>query len=227
MNTQKAIVYDDTCPMCRWYTKAFVNAGLLEEDGRVSFSELDDRELIQCMDLERSRDEIPLLDREGGPTLYGIDSLVYLLGDKLPIIPRLMKYRSVDWLVRRFYKLVSYNRRVIAPSRSEPGKIDCTPHFDYRYRMIYVFLATSFGLLVLTRFWVWSLLCWILLLLPALALRRERLVEYLGQYSTVVMLGGLLLLPSIWVPFLSTGLMILAGLVMLWQLFRRAGLFYA
>ena len=62
-NKNKTLVYDDACPMCVWYTGAFVKTGLLEEAGRLPFSAASP-ELLGAINCERGKNEIPLLDTE-------------------------------------------------------------------------------------------------------------------------------------------------------------------
>ena len=84
MKTEKAIIYDDNCPMCKWYTGAFVEANLLKSSNRISFSELNDTPLAEQIEMQRSKHEIPLVDLDGGETIYGVDSLVQLLKPRFP-----------------------------------------------------------------------------------------------------------------------------------------------
>ena len=63
----KAIIYDDTCPLCVWYTGAFVKTGMLKENNRISFNELTGKsEITEQMNMHRSKHEIPLVGFEGG-----------------------------------------------------------------------------------------------------------------------------------------------------------------
>ena len=79
----KILIYDDNCPLCSWYTSLFVKYGLLNPDGRKPFSSLDDI-LARQIDLDKSRNEIPLIDTVSGKVFYGIDSLLEVLGEKMP-----------------------------------------------------------------------------------------------------------------------------------------------
>jgi len=234
MPTQKTMLYDDACPMCCWYTQAFVRHGLLESNGRRSFSEFTESELAESIDLDRSRDEIPLLDTEGGQTLYGIDSLAYLLGQRWPIIPRLLRVAPLHWTITRFYKLISYNRRVIAASRPGKNGINCTPHFNYFYRILYILLALAFSTYLIASFadtylsftgWVVALLFIMLLLSPSLYWRGKRGITYAGLMVTVLLMGGLLLAPGMLLPAAAPVFGLLALAVMIWELKRRVGLF--
>jgi len=34
------LIYDNECPMCTMYSKGFIHAGMLDENGREAFTEL-------------------------------------------------------------------------------------------------------------------------------------------------------------------------------------------
>jgi predicted DCC family thiol-disulfide oxidoreductase YuxK len=104
MEPQKTIIYDDNCPLCCWYTDAFVQTGLLPQEGRQSFTATQLTSLPQ-FDLDRSKDEIPLIDNRGGATLYGIDSLVYLLGQRWPWIPKVAAWAPINWFLRKRHRI--------------------------------------------------------------------------------------------------------------------------
>ena len=229
----KAIIYDDTCPMCRWYTGVFVQHQFLQEKNRISFSELEDRALVEAIDLERSRDEIPLIDLEGGPTLYGLDSLLHILGQRFPIIPRLAQIRPIGWFFRSLYKLVSYNRRLIAPSKPQVITYDCTPHYHRTYRWIYLIFALLVGMggLFTSTNAVHPLLNILVvagslvLLSPAFLFREEKGMNYAGMMATVLLVGGLIALPSLWWPAAAPAFGLLALATMVWQANRRMWVF--
>ena len=146
MTTYKIIVYDDNCPLCCWYTGAFVETGLLTPDGRQAFGEIDPDKMANQLDLERSKDEIPLLDVNGGATLYGIDSLLYILGQRWPWMVHVARWAPINWFIRSLYKFISYNRRVIVGSQTPEGSFDCSPQFNSFYRYLYLAFAALVGL---------------------------------------------------------------------------------
>jgi hypothetical protein len=234
MTTQKAIIYDDSCPMCCWYTGEFVRLGFLKEEGRRSFSELSESEWMDNIDLDRSRDEIPLIDTAGGDTLYGIDSLSYLLGQRLPFIPKALSYRPLRWFFSRLYKFISYNRREIAASPPSKEGIDCTPHFNLFYRLLYLFFSLSVGAMLIGKFTMMYLPgtaiylvpgVVILLLLPALGWSLQKGVTYAGLMSTVILMMGLLLIPAFWWSALAPVLGGVALAIGGWQMWKRFTLF--
>lgn len=214
------IFYDHTCPLCRWYTREFVRFDLLQPNGRVRFTDLETSDVAGRIDLARGRHEIPLVDHATGTTHYGVDALVHLLAARLPWLPRVVRFGPIDWFVRRLYKLVSYNRRTIAPSVGQPTAYDCTPDFNWKYRLTYVLLAAG------TALW---LLPAVLLLVPLLALLGGLLVrgaearlEALGQVTTAALVGALLWLLLAWI---TPMVQIPVGIFMIGDVLRRGRIF--
>jgi predicted DCC family thiol-disulfide oxidoreductase YuxK len=85
----KALLYDDNCPLCKAYTNAFVQTGFLQQKNRIAFSEINTSQFD--IDWKKARHEIPLIDRDTGQVLYGIDALVNILQQKCVCI---------GWLIR-------------------------------------------------------------------------------------------------------------------------------
>jgi predicted DCC family thiol-disulfide oxidoreductase YuxK len=242
-SSSKAIVYDSTCPMCALYTKGFVKWGMLEPDNRIAFAQLEADTLPFPMDLHRSKHEIPLVDLQGGETLYGLDALVFLLDQKIPFIKRTVQLPPVNTFFRWLYHLVSYNRRVIIPSTPSQQGLDCTPDFHKSYRQQFIGLAilvsvlitwlfgesvakylppTSFGLkmvLIAGTGWV------VQMGIASLYLKGQQRINYWGHLGVIMILGVLVLLPGIWLGNLTghTSLLIpltsvlLSSSLMLWQ----------
>lgn len=223
MVNDKIIIYDDNCPLCCWYTDAFVSTGLLKNEHRLSFSQLSNEGLLEKLDLEKSKDEIPLLDTAGEPTLYGIDSLLELLGRRWPWVKVVANVAPINWFLRRLYKLVSYNRRIIVGSESSPlVHFDCTPHFNLFYRRLYLLIALVVGggalLAYMSMYLPFGIafsigLGWILLLLRGVAQPLEKRITYWGVMLTPLLLIGLILMPTLVWPSLKVVLGLVATLV--------------
>ena len=122
----KVLIYDDNCPLCTWYSSLFVSCGLLPTEGRKPFSALDSS-LLKAIDLDKSRNEIPLLDTKSGNVLYGIDALLEILGQRSGFIKTTGKIKPINWLLKKIYKFISYNRKVIVAKKCSTGAIDCSP----------------------------------------------------------------------------------------------------
>ena len=132
----KALVYDDNCPLCKAYTAAFVKGGLLKAKNRIAFSHVN----IQQFHLEwkKARNEIPLIDLKTGEVKYGVDALTDILQQKFPLIKSIMKIKWLNWFFRKLYKLVSYNRKIIVASVTVTRALDCAPDYSFFWRWVLI-----------------------------------------------------------------------------------------
>ena len=210
--TDKILVYDDACPLCVAYTGAFVKTGLLTPEGRQPFSSATP-ELLHSINWQRSKNEIPLLDPVTKQVWYGIDALLEILGQKCHAIKTIGHLKPVNWLLKKLYSFISYNRKVIVAVKASPLQIDCTPSFNVFYRALFMLLflvANTLMLLpvhqyLLTQIPMYSLSTRQLLLLHgaiviincllALFLPKQTAFEYLGQVNMLTLITNLLLIP--------------------------------
>jgi len=205
------LVYDDNCPLCSWYSSLFIRYGFLPEQGRKAFSTLD-ISLLQKIDFNRSRNEIPLIDTSNGTVAYGLDALLTILGDKYPWIKKAGKWKLVYWFFRRLYKLISYNRKVIVAKKCSTGAIDCAPDINYGYRFLFMLIGLMFNTLMLfplqtnvftpfngsisiislqsAHFGLVGMNCML-----ALTVDKKKAFEFLGQVNMLALTAILLLLP--------------------------------
>ncbi|MFP9113813.1 hypothetical protein ACLI1A_07705 [Flavobacterium sp. RHBU_3] len=82
----QTLVYDKDCPLCRAYTAGFVKTGMLDENGRLPYADLN-AESCAFVDADRARNEIALIDHKSKTVTYGIDSLLKVLGHSMPFKP--------------------------------------------------------------------------------------------------------------------------------------------
>jgi predicted DCC family thiol-disulfide oxidoreductase YuxK len=212
----KILVYDDNCPLCQWYSGLFVKYGFLEPEGRKAFSVLDEKLLVQ-IDFNKSRNEIPLLDTTSGKVLYGIDALLEILDKKIPFIKSAGNLKPVKWFLKKLYKLVSYNRKVIVAKKCSAGSIDCAPDINYRYRFAFLaacLLVNTFMLfpihyLIFSRLSYYHLSTSMLQTthfslviancMLAFCFTKQKAIEYLGQVNMLATTVILLLMPLLFV----------------------------
>ena len=140
----KILVYDDNCPACTWYSGLFVKYGFLNAEARKPFSTLNTN-LLSKIDFNRSRNEIPLLDTSTNTVIYGIDALLEILDQKIPFIKATGNLAPLKWVLKKIYKLISYNRKVIVARKCGPGSIDCSPDNNYLYRFIFMAVCLAFN----------------------------------------------------------------------------------
>ncbi len=208
----KTIIYDDTCPMCTWYTGAFVKTGLIAPEGRKAFSNIDPQ-LMAAIDLQRGRNEIPLVDMATGQVHYGIDAMLEVLAQKMPWIKKTGNLPPVKWFLFRLYRMVTYNRRVIVAPAAHPNAFDCTPDFNKRYRSYfmllclvintlllfplhgYIFSNSVFASVTINQLLLGHTVLVALNLLLLAGLPNKTGLEYLGQVNMLATLFFLLCLP--------------------------------
>ena len=84
-----SLVVDGECPLCVAYSQAFVQQGMLSQEGRIFYQHLREADSGN-IDLNRARNEIALVMPDGS-VRYGVDSLLTLLQPRYPILGTLMK----------------------------------------------------------------------------------------------------------------------------------------
>lgn len=248
--TDKAIVYDDQCPACSWYTAGFVKWGVLEKGNRISFSQLTQCERITQIDLQRARHEIPLIDLQGGQTIYGLDALILVLSQRIPVIRNIIKLKPAYVFFSGLYNLISYNRRIILPAINPAPGFDCAPDFSLRYRLYLLALSIMIASIItygfgisLSHFTGFSIggtdmLCiagtgWVVQILLALCapvpfLPQQR-INYITHLGVIMVIGALILLPGICLsaltdfqyPAVAAISVLISSGTMLWQHISR------
>jgi hypothetical protein len=152
----------------------------------------------------------------------------------------------VNWLLRKLYSFISYNRKVIVAAKASPVKIDCSPSFNLFYRVLFllVFLVANTFMIypvhqhLLSKIPGYSLSVEQLFLLHgimvaincivALFMPKQTAFEYLGQVNMLTLVTNLLLVPLLitdaylnlhnWVNYLYLALL---TLVIFKEYFRR------
>ncbi|MEO6491133.1 MAG: hypothetical protein ABIO04_14420 [Ferruginibacter sp.] len=148
MKCNKVIIYDDNCPLCSLYTIGFVAAGMITNDNRKNFSTVDSS-LLELIDTNRCRNEIPVIDLKNSQVWYGIEGLSEIIQQRLPFLKPVIDFRPVNWILNKTYNLISYNRRVIVARKTTVGNFDCTPDFNFRYRLLFMLLFIAFNTFML------------------------------------------------------------------------------
>lgn len=216
----KIIIYDDNCPLCAAYTNGFVKAGFINAEGRKDFSTISP-ELAAKIDLQKSVNEIPLIDTYSNKVWYGIDALLEIAGQKIPVIKTIGNIQPVKWLLQKLYKFISYNRRVIVAASKKKG-FDCTPDFNVKYRFIFLFVFLLFNTWMLFPLQEYvldksvfnsniiklQLVHFIFVFINisiGISLKKRDGFEYLGQINMIALMAMLLCIPLIlinkWVAF--------------------------
>lgn len=213
MKTNNSILlYDDHCPLCVAYTSLFVKYGLLLRENRVPFSQAP-ASLLNQIDVEKAKDEIPLIDPANHRVHYGFDALIHILGERFPLVERIGRLKPVNVLMKKIYKLISMNRKVVVAVKCGTGEIDCAPSFNLFYRTLFILMIIggAWAMLPAIHYQVLSQLSFynasyhqlqtaaLLLLIinyaAAVRLPLYKAFEYLGQHAMLCLLFLLLISP--------------------------------
>lgn len=202
------ILFDNECPMCYAYTKAFVKTGLLAKDGREAYQEMP-QDICPLVDRQRAANEIALVNTENGEVTYGIQSLFKVIAHAMPFFKPLFMSRPFIYLMQKFYAFISYNRKVIIPAAIKENTIQ--PTFKIRYRIAYLLFTWLITAYILTGYahlltdfvplgskYREYLICGGQLFFQSAIIvfyRKEKLWDYLGNMMTISFAGSLLLLP--------------------------------
>lgn len=244
MNTLKdhTLIYDDECPMCNIYTRAFIKTGMLDKEGRQPYSEAASR---VNFDKRKACNQIALINRKDNSVVYGIDSLFNVIANSFPIFRPLFQWSVFRAACAKLYSFISYNRKVVAPGSKENT---CIPDFSFKYRGAYIIIAWIITSIVLA-----SYAKMLAPLVPQSGLGREFLIcggqvifqtvtfillgikdrktvlNYLGHLMTISLGGALLLSPMLIVsdfvtPLFSLGFFIIIAGLMLIEHVRRVKL---
>ena len=202
----QTLLYDEDCPLCRVYTSGFIKAGMLDENGKKPYCQLSDEEQ-NFIDVKRASNEIALVDNQNKTVIYGIDSLLKVIGFSFPWMEKIGNLKPIKFFLKKLYSFISYNRKVIIPSKIEKEiKLQCVPDFNFKYRILYILFAAITSSLLINKFddnFVFSktlLFTTVLLLIQSMLLfkfSKEIKVIYLGNFATSILFGSLLLLPII------------------------------
>ena len=212
MNTLKnqTLLFDEDCPLCQVYTKGFIKTKMLDNNGRKPFHEVTETEQ-QFVDLNRAVNEIALIDNDTKTVIYGIDSLLKILGNSFPRIENIGKTKPVHFILLKLYAFISYNRKVIIPSdTNHANNLQCVPKFNLKYRLLYILFCTLTTTIVLFE------ISELITILPNASFHRElflaigqigfqsiflqkkdfkTIIDYIGNLMTVSFMGSLLLVP--------------------------------
>ena len=145
-----ALIYDDNCPLCKAYTKAFVASGFLKKEHRISFSEVNITD--HKIDWEKAKHEIPFVNLTTGEVKYGVDALAEILQQKIFFIQPLLRIKLLNWFFKKLYALISYNRKIIvANSKSINQNFDCSPNYNFFWRSLFAIVCLVLNIFLLHK----------------------------------------------------------------------------
>lgn len=206
------LLVDRDCPMCNLYGKCFMQLKLIDSHTVTPFQTARAR-ITSHIDMDRARNEIALYDEVAEHTHYGIDAFIRILSQGRPRLRWVLRSMIVYPLLVRLYRLVSYNRKVIYPAACTSGMRQCIPDLNVKYRWTYIILVTLFTSFIVNRYTTYFddlfdwphpafrdyLICfgqilWQGAFILGATPRKDLRLDYLGNMSTVALIGAILLL---------------------------------
>lgn len=199
------LLYDVDCPLCDVYTNGFIQCNMLDKNGRKPFIDLRNENYI---DIHRAKNEIALVDTKNKVVTYGIDSLLKVIGNSFPIISKIGSLKSINFLLKKIYAFISYNRKVIIPSKKKDR--ECVPSFNYKYRILYIILSVLITAFTLFNYAELlpnlpfnnigrelSIALGQIVFQSIFLLKKDKktIINYIGNLMTVSLIGSLPLMP--------------------------------
>lgn len=205
------LLIDKDCPMCKAYGACFTQLGLIDQNTLDSYQFVDEA-YADKIDMARAKNEIALHDVNSAQTIYGLDALIHIVSHHSKSFRSLLHTRFIHTPLLILYRFISYNRKVIYPAPAIIGSRDCTPDVNGFYRTLYIiFVALATGLILNQLIWpinttfgithIWwreYLICFGQIFWQGAVIQKldpSKHLDYLGNMSTVSMIGGLLLIP--------------------------------
>ena len=206
----QTLLYDQDCPLCNVYTSAFIKTKMLDNNGRKSYCELSDNEQT-IVNMKKAANEIALVDFKNKTVIYGIDSLLKVIGYSFPIVEKIGNIKPINTLLKKLYSFISYNRKVIIPSSHKNDKeLQCIPDFNFKYRWIYILFTMILSIYLLNNFVDFfknfsklSINTMFILFVGQVFIQcilisfknKKTIVNYLGNLMTIILFGSFLTLP--------------------------------
>jgi len=200
---QQTLLYDKDCPLCQVYTSGFIKTGMLDKNGRKPFSTISIEEQTY-IDLNRASNEIALVDTKNKTVIYGIDSLLKVIGHRFPIIENIGHIKPVNFLLKKLYSFISYNRKVIIPSPENKSELYILSSIIITMFTLFYFSKHIVNLpqesLIREGFITVGQLMFQGLLIYKLD--KKVILNYFGNLMTISLMGSLLLLPLLIINWL-------------------------
>ncbi|WP_316832361.1 DUF393 domain-containing protein [Pedobacter aquatilis] len=200
------ILFDEDCPMCHAYTKAFTRLNMLPVNGRAAYQNTP-AHICPMVDKKRAANEIALVNTATGEVIYGINSLFKIIGNSIPFFKPLFGFGPFLWLMKKVYAFISYNRKIIIPAEVKKDVIQ--PDFKLNYRIAFLLFTWFLTAYILTAYaqlltdfvplgskYREYIICGGQIIFQGVIItcyKREKLWDYLGNMMTISFAGSLLL----------------------------------
>ena len=226
----KLVVYDSACPLCAGLRTQALRWNIISEEDCVSYAGLP-AQYSAAVDPERFRNEMALVDRNGGRTLYGSEGLASVFSVRYPLLEPLFAMPSFRSLFRALYGVVAPNRYVLSTPRVDTAACACLAAGSRRDRLRYIGPGLLFSLAMTVLFAVavrtllpghdWPVvvaaiaLGWVVYMAVAAAVLRRIYMEFAAHMVSVMWRGTIVLTPVICTSLVTSAPVVLVPLTAL------------
>lgn len=217
----KLVIYDSNCKVCSSLKDVVVRLTSIPDANVKAFKDLDPP-LSNQVDPERFKNVMALIDTAGGRTLYGAEGVAYIFSRQYKLADFLLRSKIIFQLFNFGYKTLAYNRYIVATPKSK-FICDCFPDRVVKYRVSYI-LVTSLIAVILTALFgiafrryisndsplnaamqmlIMAGTGWVLQILLAIGVLKEKALDYIGHLGTIMVAGVLVLIPAMLISALS------------------------
>ena len=205
------LLLDKNCPMCHIYGKCFEKMGLIDEN-TITYYQVVDEEVFDKIDPIKAKSEVAFFNDKTGETYYGVRAFLHILSHNNRFIKWFLNTKIMFFLAQKTYRFISYNRQVMAGKFINPTERDCTPSYRLSYRLAYIILVAIITGIILNHFTflvdngqgkfynpytefivAFGQIAWQFAAIHLI--NKKKRLDYLGNMSTVSLIGGLLLIP--------------------------------
>jgi len=206
------LLIDQQCPMCTAYATTFTKLKMIDDKTIAPYQTIDENH-TQYIDMHRATNEIALHNIETKETKYGLDAMFHIVSQGQQWIKSILYFPLLFMPLKYLYKLITYNRKVIVRAVSfHKGERVCNPDKNLFYRSLFIGLSAWFTAVVLNSYfsqigqyfgyespwYVEYFVCFGQIVWQGIMIQfisPAKSWDYLGNMSTVSVLGGILLLP--------------------------------
>lgn len=220
----KLIIYDSNCKVCSFMKDLLVRITSIKENKVVAYKKLSTA-MAAKVKMENFKNGMALVDTGNEETIYGSEGIAYIFSSQNKLFNFLFKSQAFVLLFDFLYKVISYNRYIIALPKSKYD-CDCYPDNVSKYRVGYIAISIFISI-VLTVLFGMSLrdfvgaeggikpglslsqaggqmllmagTGWVFQIITALFLMKNKALEYIGHLGSIMVVGLLILVP--WMIF--------------------------
>ncbi|MFN3405680.1 MAG: DCC1-like thiol-disulfide oxidoreductase family protein [Cytophagaceae bacterium] len=225
---RKILVYDGDCRVCVGLVKLLHYLSLLSENVETTAYSDVPAQVGSEIDKERFRTEVAVVSQAG--TEYGIKGIRNIISPHT-WLGKLLNIPLIFPLFIFCYKLISFNRFVIATPYNEPEDCGCNQtREEYFYKLVYLILSASATLIILagtaitfngifynlgkSEVLIRSFLLFgaagFVQLFMVLTIYRFHFFDYIGHFFTVGLAASLFFIPWIIISMFYKGDIVLA-----------------